>query len=207
VARPSAPEPVFTDARARPGDGRAVARRPEAPAGPGAAADAKAASATRADYVAAARAASPSRLRPRPERGRHRAVGRGRSAARASTLDHGDVVIAAITSCTNTSTPSVMIGAGLLAKKAVEKGLPQALGQDLAGPGLEGGHRLLRARPACSRPRQARLQPGRLRLHHLHRQLRPAAAGDLRGVNEPATWSRSPCCRATATSRAGSTRT
>ncbi len=38
-------------------------------------------------------------------------------------LDHGAVTIAAITSCTNTSNPSVMIGAGLLAKKAVEKGL------------------------------------------------------------------------------------
>jgi len=38
-------------------------------------------------------------------------------------LDHGSVVIAAITSCTNTSNPSVMIGAGLLAKKAVERGL------------------------------------------------------------------------------------
>ncbi|HEV2592208.1 MAG TPA: aconitate hydratase AcnA, partial [Gaiellaceae bacterium] len=38
-------------------------------------------------------------------------------------LDHGSVVIAAITSCTNTSNPSVMVGAGLLAKKAVELGL------------------------------------------------------------------------------------
>ncbi len=38
-------------------------------------------------------------------------------------LTHGDVAIAAITSCTNTSNPSVMIGAGLLAKKAVEAGL------------------------------------------------------------------------------------
>ncbi|MGA9371469.1 MAG: aconitate hydratase [Solirubrobacterales bacterium] len=38
-------------------------------------------------------------------------------------LDHGMVVIAAITSCTNTSNPSVMLGAGLLAKKAVERGL------------------------------------------------------------------------------------
>ena len=38
-------------------------------------------------------------------------------------LDHGSIVIAAITSCTNTSNPSVMIAAGLLAKKAVEKGL------------------------------------------------------------------------------------
>jgi aconitate hydratase len=40
-----------------------------------------------------------------------------------NSLKHGSVVIAAITSCTNTSNPSVMIGAGLLAKKAVEKGL------------------------------------------------------------------------------------
>jgi aconitate hydratase len=39
------------------------------------------------------------------------------------TLTDGDVVIAAITSCTNTSNPSVMVAAGLLAKKAVEKGL------------------------------------------------------------------------------------
>jgi aconitate hydratase len=38
-------------------------------------------------------------------------------------LGHGSIVIAAITSCTNTSNPSVMIAAGLLAKKAVEKGL------------------------------------------------------------------------------------
>src|SRR4051812_51442 len=38
-------------------------------------------------------------------------------------LGHGDVVIAAITSCTNTSNPSVMVGAGLLARKAVAKGL------------------------------------------------------------------------------------
>src|SRR5207244_11369826 len=38
-------------------------------------------------------------------------------------LDHGSVVIAAITSCTNTSNPSVMIGAGLVAKKAVERGV------------------------------------------------------------------------------------
>ncbi len=39
------------------------------------------------------------------------------------TLDHASVVIAAITSCTNTSNPSVMLAAGLVAKKAVEKGL------------------------------------------------------------------------------------
>ena len=40
-----------------------------------------------------------------------------------NTLKHGSVVIAAITSCTNTSNPSVMVGAGMIAKAAVEKGL------------------------------------------------------------------------------------
>jgi len=44
-------------------------------------------------------------------------------AAGKSTIGHGSVLIAAITSCTNTSNPSVMLAAGLLAKKAVEKGL------------------------------------------------------------------------------------
>lgn len=39
------------------------------------------------------------------------------------SLGHGDIVIAAITSCTNTSNPSVMLGAGIVAKKAVERGL------------------------------------------------------------------------------------
>src|SRR5207244_5367100 len=45
------------------------------------------------------------------------------AAPMAHLIDHGSVVIAAITSCTNTSNPSVMIGAGLVAKKAVERGL------------------------------------------------------------------------------------
>ncbi|MBX7099040.1 MAG: aconitate hydratase AcnA [Myxococcaceae bacterium] len=43
--------------------------------------------------------------------------------AQTYAVSHGSVVIAAITSCTNTSNPSVLLGAGLLAKKAVEKGL------------------------------------------------------------------------------------
>ena len=49
--------------------------------------------------------------------------GLGAEPKRANGLADGNVVIAAITSCTNTSNPSVMVGAGLLAKKAVEKGL------------------------------------------------------------------------------------
>ncbi len=60
----------------------------------------------------------------------HRPGGRPTAAAEVTlddgtttTVDHGSVVIAAITSCTNTSNPSVMIGAALVAKKAVEAGL------------------------------------------------------------------------------------
>ncbi len=49
-------------------------------------------------------------------------------------MHDGSVVIAAITSCTNTSNPSVMMAAGLLAKKAMEKGLnAQAVGEDFSG--------------------------------------------------------------------------
>ncbi|MFX1556914.1 MAG: aconitate hydratase AcnA, partial [Promethearchaeota archaeon] len=43
--------------------------------------------------------------------------------SKGDSLNHGSVIIAAITSCTNTSNPSVMVAAGLLAKKAIEKGL------------------------------------------------------------------------------------
>src|SRR5260370_33875904 len=50
--------------------------------------------------------------------------GKGGAAASGNgQLSHGSVVIAAITSCTNTSNPSVMLAAGLLAQKAVERGL------------------------------------------------------------------------------------
>uniref|UniRef100_A0A1A8FX93 Cytoplasmic aconitate hydratase n=1 Tax=Nothobranchius korthausae TaxID=1143690 RepID=A0A1A8FX93_9TELE len=54
---------------------------------------------------------------------RHAAVVPFHFGGKEYTLSHGSVVIAAITSCTNTSNPSVMLGAGLLAKKAIECGL------------------------------------------------------------------------------------
>jgi aconitate hydratase len=59
--------------------------------------------------------------RPTPNRLEHSST----HARRSSTVEltHGDVVIAAITSCTNTSNPTVMLAAGLLAKKAIEHGL------------------------------------------------------------------------------------
>ena len=96
------------------------------------------------------------------------------------TLDHGAVTIAAITSCTNTSNPSVMLAAGLLARNAVQEGPQgQAVGQDHARARLEGRHRLLREGRPHQRPRGPRLLHGRLRLHDLHRQLRPAHRGGL----------------------------
>jgi aconitate hydratase len=53
-----------------------------------------------------------------------------------ATIGHGSVLIAAITSCTNTSNPSVMLAAGLLAKKAVEKGLkPNSVVKSSLAPG------------------------------------------------------------------------
>jgi len=60
--------------------------------------------------------ALPSLIRPGKGGAKPAATGNGH-------LHHGSVVIAAITSCTNTSNPSVMVAAGLLAKKAVERGL------------------------------------------------------------------------------------
>ena len=55
--------------------------------------------------------------------GRHSADTRVPVSGTDHDLGHGDVVIAAITSCTNTSNPAVMLGAGLVAKKAVDRGL------------------------------------------------------------------------------------
>lgn len=94
-------------------------------------------------------------------------------------LKNGAVVIAAITSCTNTSNPSVMMAAGLLAKKAVEKGLQRKpwVKSSLA-PGPKVVTDYFQGRRPDPLPRRTRLRPGRLRLHHLHRQLRAAAGAD-----------------------------
>ena len=97
-------------------------------------------------------------------------------------LDHGHVVIAAITSCTNTSNPSVMLGAGLVARNAVARGLQrQPWVKTSLAPGLEGRHRVPQALGPRRVARRAGLQPRRLRLHDVHRELRPAARGGQRG--------------------------
>ena len=131
-----APEPPEADLlrhpRARPVDRRAEPGRPEAAAGPR--------PLQRRQDVVSRRPCKRCSARPadeepqtKPARWPSEAAARRvewRSAsppahghAREQGLTHGSVVIAAITSCTNTSNPSVMLAAGLLAKKAVEKGL------------------------------------------------------------------------------------
>jgi aconitate hydratase len=62
-------------------------------------------------------------VKSQPAAGPSTGSGHVAAVATPTQLEHGSVVIAAITSCTNTSNPSVMIGAGLVAKKAVERGL------------------------------------------------------------------------------------
>ena len=91
-------------------------------------------------------------------------------------IDHGSVVIAAITSCTNTSNPSVMIGAGLVAKKAVEKGLSSKpwVKTSLA-PGSKVVTDYLQTVGARPVSRSAGFQPRRLWLHDVHRQQRSAS--------------------------------
>ena len=66
---------------------------------------------------------NPARAAGNPDTGGHVAEGAPRPGAAPRRLDNGSVVIAAITSCTNTSNPSVMVAAGLLAQRAVERGL------------------------------------------------------------------------------------
>ena len=91
-------------------------------------------------------------------------------------VDHGHVVIAAITSCTNTSNPSVMIGAGILARNAVAKGLhSKPWVKTSLAPGSKVVTEYLDRAGSDRAARAAGIQPGRLRLHDLHRQLRAAA--------------------------------
>ena len=92
----------------------------------------------------------------------------------------GSVVIAAITSCTNTSNPYVMIGAGLVARKAREKGLTRKpwVKTSLA-PGSQVVSEYLQAAGLQEDLDAIGYQPGRLWLHDLHRQFRAAARADL----------------------------
>ena len=97
-------------------------------------------------------------------------------------LRSGSVVIAAITSCTNTSNPERHGRGGAAgAERRGARPADPGLGQDLAGAGLPGGDRLPGRRRPDGPAAGARLRPGRLRLHHLHRQLRTAGRIDRGG--------------------------
>ena len=113
----------------RPGRRRALAGRPVPAPGPG---------------LAGRRPATPSGSRSTARRAPPPTEP---AAAPHHQMTDGDVVIAAITSCTNTSNPQVMVGAGLLAKKAVERGLrSKPWVKTSLAPGLARRHRLPRAR-------------------------------------------------------------
>ena len=103
-------------------------------------------------------------------------------------VGNGDVLIAAITSCTNTSNPSVLLAAGLLAKKAVEAGLKvQPHIKTSLAPGSRIVTEYLTETGLMPLPGKAWLRVGRLWLHHLYRQLGSAS----RPVTPPSartTW-------------------
>ena len=122
-------------------------------------------------------------------------------------LGHGAVVIAAITSCTNTSNPQVLMAAGLLARNAVQtRPQRQAMGQDQPGARLPGGHGVPgRSRPDCSTWSSWASTSSAT-------AARPASATRARCrrmSRRPSRWATSSsrrCSPATATSRAASSR-
>ena len=111
-------------------------------------------------------------------------------------LDHGHVVIAAITSLHQHVEP---VGDDRRRPAGQERGRAgpavQAVGEDLARAGLEGRHGVLRQGGPGRLARGARLPPRRLRLHDVHRQLRPAAGRGLERRQRRGPRGRVACCR------------
>jgi hypothetical protein len=170
---------VHRRARARPRTVEPVARRPQAPAGPRAALGHEEPSA-RPSLNGPVKGQGFG-LRPRPgATPRHLSRARRRSHFE---LGHGAVVIAAITSCTNTSNPAVMLGRGPRRQEG-RRARPHRkpwVKTSLA-PGSQVVTEYLKRGGPAAVPRGARLPRRRLRLHHLHRQLRPAPDVDRRAV-------------------------
>ena len=118
---------------------------------------------------------APRRIRPPP------ATPKSCSTASRSEIRDGAVMIAAITSCTNTSNPYVLMAAGLLARNAAKLGLKaKPWVKTSLAPGSRVVTDYLTKAGLLAPARIHRLQCGRLRLHHLHRQFRSAEARDLR---------------------------
>ncbi len=101
-------------------------------------------------------------------------------------MPDGAVIIAAITSCTNTSNPRNVVAAGLVARKANRAGPdPQALGEVLLRPRLQGRPAVPGRGRSAARTGKARLRHRRLRLHHLQRHERRAGPKDPAGDHRP----------------------
>ena len=184
VARPGLRPGLYRHAGARHGRGRARHLGPEAAAGPHAADRAakgffKVVAEYRGEDEGAA--ATHGSEGPAPD-----ALVDPRKTAAVEGEDYrlrdGSVVIASITSCTNTSNPYVMIGAGLVARKARALGLTRKpwVKTSLA-PGTQVVTDYLEAAGPAGGSRRHRLQPRRLRLHHLHRQFRARFSRSLEG--------------------------
>jgi len=87
-------------------------------------------------------------------------------------LNHGDVVIAAITSCTNTSNPWCDAGGRFAGSQGPStRAFGQTVGQNVACSGKSSGYRILRSNGPAGRLECHGLSHRRVRLHHLHRQL------------------------------------
>ena len=179
------------EARARLG--RAVARRPEAPAGSRAAQGGQ------------------ERLRGRDGQGiqqGQRADKRFPVEGRKHDIGHGDVVIAAITSCTNTSNPNVMVAAGLLAKKAVAKGLtPKPWVKTSLAPGSQVVAEYLDKSGLQKDLDKIGFNLVGFGCTSCIGNSGPLAGGNLRSRSTRTTSSRPRCSRATAISKAASTPT
>jgi aconitate hydratase len=123
-------------------------------------------------------------------------------------LGHGDVVIAAITSCTNTSNPSVLVAAGLVARKARERGLDRKPWvKTFARPRQPGRHRLSGPRRASApiSTRSASTSPA-MAAPPASAIPAPCRSRSARR-STPTIWSPPPSSPATATSRVASRRT
>ena len=143
----------------------------------------------------------------RPRRRRSRRRRPSSSTARASSSTTASVVIAAITSCTNTSNPAVMVGAGLLAQRAVERGLTRRpwVKSSLA-PGSKVVTEYLDAGRADAVSRRSSASTSSATAARRASGTRARCPSRSRRRSRTATWSSAPCCPGTATSRRASTR-
>ena len=122
-------------------------------------------------------------------------------------LGHGDVVIAAITSCTNTSNPYVMLGAGLIARNAVKHGLKvKPWVKTSLAPGSQVVTEYLEASGLQKDLNKIGYNLVGYGCTTLHRQFGPAARSGDQGDRRRRPRGLRRCCRATATSRAASIR-